>query len=299
MRRPEIRFGRRFLLGCLVVAFVYDANPWLLSLARTATASAAAGASTLVGLHASRAGTIVLIDGGVVSYDITDGCTAAFIGLLFIAAIVAYPSRWRPKLTAVAAGIPLLVACNVARLVSMGWAGVNFPWIYEDLHMVYWQILLVLFVGVGFYAWTRSLDRERGAAAPWLRRARRLALASAIFVGCLWALWTLGAWAGGIPLYARGVFFVVQVMQRALWGYAAAPRLSTWTNAFVWDYAATITLISLFAASIHVPIRQRAKGLFLWALPTTVLIQATLWALALRSRGFLSHFESAFLATSR
>ena len=153
--------------GTAIASFLYDQSVAFLPATRTATAAVAASTTSLLGLPATRSGTLVLVKGGAVTYDITAGCTGLFIGLLLVTAVVAYPSTWRQKLPAVGLGVPLLLACNVVRLASMGFVGVYVPSLYEDLHLVYWQALLVLFVGIGFYAWTRSLNsRPSASEAP-------------------------------------------------------------------------------------------------------------------------------------
>lgn len=277
-KRPEVRFGLRFVLAC--------------------AAAVAASTTTLTGLRAASSGSIVTIDGGAVAYDVTLGCTALFVGLLFMAAVVAFPSAWRPKLAAVALGIPLLLLCNVVRLVTMGWAGVLLPSLYESLHFVYWQALLVLFVSVGFYGWTRSLDRKADAASARWRRARRIALAGALFLAVVSCLWALGVWLGGIKAYSRALLFVVSTIQRAVWGGGLRMESDlVLVQVFAYDYAAAITLAALFAVSIQAPFRKRAWA-FAWALPLTFLIQAVTWAIQLRP-GLLSRFVALLLANGR
>jgi hypothetical protein len=65
------------------------------------------------------------------------------------------------------------------------------------------------------------------------------------------------------------------------------------------DYTAMITLLSLFAASVHVPFRRRARAFALWAFPLTFFTQTIFWAFRLRSRGFLSPFEESFVENAR
>ena len=299
-RQPEVRFGLRFALGCVFVSLLHEGSvPWI-GFTRTATASAASTSLAMLGMQASSVGSIVTIEGGALSYDVTSGCTAIFIGLLFVTAVFAFPSAWRPKLVAVVVGLPLLAFCNVVRLVTMGWVGVRARFLYDSLHFVYWQALLVLFVSVGFYGWTRWADPSRDVSSPRWRRASTFALASVVFLFVVSSLWLVGVWLGGILAYGRALFVVVAFLQNALWGSAATIRSDvTFMRFFMYDYVAVITLLGLFAASIRVPLRRRAVAFFAWALPVTFLAQAFAWALQLRSKDFLSQTQVDVITNAR
>lgn len=273
--RPA-QFARRFLFGSATAAIVYPQVP--LPAVSAATTAATVSTLTLLGVSASRSGTIVSVDGGAVAYDITGGCTAVFIGMLFVAAVAAYPSPWRKKAQAVLFGIPLLLACNVVRLVTMGVTGTLSRALYEEMHVVYWQMLLILFVAFTFYAWTRSVDRTQ---APLRGGSRRVLLAALVFVTTLTTLWILGTGTHGLELYAHALLGSVRGVQAALGIPRARPWSASWYVVFGWDYVSAITTVSLFAASVGVPWARRAKGLLLWALPFTFLAQTLLWVMVL------------------
>jgi len=74
----------------------------------------------------------------------------------------------------------------------------------------------VLFVGIAFYAWTRSLEPRPAVGASRVSRSGRLLLAGLVFLSLLSVLWALGTWAHGIEIYGRFLLEVVHAIQGAL-----------------------------------------------------------------------------------
>jgi archaeosortase B (VPXXXP-CTERM-specific) len=96
------------------------------------------------------------------SMSIVPECTAIIPMVILTGAVLAYPSDIRQKLVCLAVGMPTLFLLNLARTVTLFYAGVHAPNFFDIAHYVIWQSAMVL-----------------GAVALWLFWAGRLASARA------------------------------------------------------------------------------------------------------------------------
>lgn len=92
-------------------------------------------------------------------------CTAVLPVLLFLSAVVAYPTSWRRKVVGILVGAPILLGINQVRLVSLFYIGMHFPRILEGAHLVVWQSLMIFFTVLLWLLWAaRSGARDESAA---------------------------------------------------------------------------------------------------------------------------------------
>jgi len=90
-------------------------------------------------------------------------CAALDALALFAATVLAFPARWRFKLTGFVVGGAVIWAFNVLRIVLLYAAGVKWPQLFDILHEDVMALLLVL-VSVGCFAvWA---VRSRNSAPP-------------------------------------------------------------------------------------------------------------------------------------
>jgi len=90
-------------------------------------------------------------------------CAALDALALFAATVLAFPARWRVRLTGFVAGGSVIWAFNVLRIVLLYVAGVKWPQLFDVLHEDVMALLLVL-VSVGCFAvWA---VRSRISAPP-------------------------------------------------------------------------------------------------------------------------------------
>ena len=91
---------------------------------------------------------------------IQPGCNGVEASIILIAAILAFPAPWRPKLAGLAIGILAVQAVNVLRIVSLFYLGQwNMQW-FEFAHLYLWQALIMLDVLVVWLLWVRYLARK-------------------------------------------------------------------------------------------------------------------------------------------
>ncbi len=142
--------------GCLVSSvFSYSwlaGNNLLDGLARF-TAEAAGFLLSLSGSDVVIAGIRISSERFIV--DVAPSCTGLVPVLLFICAVLAYPSRWSAKLAGILPGAACLFALNMMRIVSLFYTGVYFRRYYEVAHLVLWQTLLLLGAILLWLVWAR------------------------------------------------------------------------------------------------------------------------------------------------
>lgn len=92
--------------------------------------------------------------------SIGKGCDGLEPTALFAAAVLAFSAPVLLKLAALAVGIPLLMALNLVRIVSLFLVGIYYPDLFHTMHIDVWQALFIL-VGSAFFGlwlvWTTTV----------------------------------------------------------------------------------------------------------------------------------------------
>jgi len=103
--------------------------------------------------------------------DIQLGCDGIQSSAFFLFAVLASPLRtpFRARLLPIAAGVVLLLALNLVRLVTLFWTGVYFPGAFEVMHVEVWQAVFILLPLLLWLLWVR---REVAAAGRRLDGAQ-------------------------------------------------------------------------------------------------------------------------------
>jgi exosortase/archaeosortase family protein len=89
-------------------------------------------------------------------------CAALDALALFAATVLAFPARWRLKLTGFVAGGAVIWGFNVLRIVILYATGVRWPQLFDVLHEDVMALLLVL-VSVGCFAVWAALSHRQAA----------------------------------------------------------------------------------------------------------------------------------------
>jgi exosortase/archaeosortase family protein len=155
--------------------------------------------------------------------EATLACSGADALALCLAAIVAYPARWRMRAAGVAGGTAVILALNTIRIGTLGRAAASPRW-FEALHVYVWPAVLTIAIAGFVLTWMRAADRpfdslrsHRASGArrvdrPWPERATRVEGRFALVAaGCL-LVFTLAS-----PLYLEnaGVLALAGMVARA------------------------------------------------------------------------------------
>ncbi|MCS6902820.1 MAG: exosortase H [Candidatus Bipolaricaulota bacterium] len=115
------------------------------------TALMLAGALWLLGANGQAIGTVVTSK--IFSAEIITECTAIFPLMIFLAAVIAYPSGWKKKLWGILLGVPAILFVNLIRLVTLFYIGYWFPSVFETAHLLVWQSLIIFFAVLFWLIW--------------------------------------------------------------------------------------------------------------------------------------------------
>ena len=94
---------------------------------------------------------------------IVEACNGVLPTYIFLAAVLAFPSTWRDKLSGVLLGIPVIFVINVARVISLMILGARKPDIVERVHIDVWQTAVVVLAMATWIFWAERLVGRRPA----------------------------------------------------------------------------------------------------------------------------------------
>ena len=105
---------------------------------------------------------------GRTSLRIVKNCDAMEVEILFLAAVLAFPSVWRKRLVGAVFGAAAIAAVNVLRIALLYEIGVHFPTAFEFAHLQLCPLLLVLTAVSAFLLWAVWAQRgtNQDARAP-------------------------------------------------------------------------------------------------------------------------------------
>ena len=98
--------------------------------------------------------------------SIEAGCNGVEATIVLIAAILAFPSRWRAKLWGIGLGFIAVQGVNLIRIVSLFFIGQWSLKVFEFAHLYMWQALIMLDVLVVWLLWMRYVAKHEGKRAP-------------------------------------------------------------------------------------------------------------------------------------
>jgi exosortase/archaeosortase family protein len=96
---------------------------------------------------------------GRFSLTVVKDCDAMDVNILLAAAMMAFPSPWPLRVVGIAAGVALLLAANVARLVTLYQIGARWPRAFDVMHTEVWPLALAAFAVTVFVVWARWAAR--------------------------------------------------------------------------------------------------------------------------------------------
>ncbi|HET6633033.1 MAG TPA: exosortase H [Rhodanobacteraceae bacterium] len=97
--------------------------------------------------------------------SIERGCNGIEAVIILVAAMLAYPARWRDRLLGLVAGFFAVQSVNLVRIISLYYLGNwNRQW-FDWFHLYVWQALIVVDALVVFLIWL-SWTRRRETRPP-------------------------------------------------------------------------------------------------------------------------------------
>jgi exosortase H (IPTLxxWG-CTERM-specific) len=98
------------------------------------------------------------------SASVDDACDGVLPLSIFIAAVLAFPSRWRSKAWGILLGTISIFLINLLRVATLMVVGSRWPDLFEQVHIYVWQALVIaLSMGV-WVLWVEAFVRP-GAPA--------------------------------------------------------------------------------------------------------------------------------------
>lgn len=145
------------VLGSLVAFRQWKAD-WVNVKFAEFTASIMAWILDMFGIHGKAHG--VHVTSSVCRFRIIGECTAYYPMAIFVASVMAFPSRWSRRILGVLLGIPAMLLINQVRLVSLCYLLRAYPEQFDTLHIVVWQSLIIFFTVMLWIVWVMTLARS-------------------------------------------------------------------------------------------------------------------------------------------
>jgi archaeosortase B (VPXXXP-CTERM-specific) len=91
------------------------------------------------------------------SMEVIGECTGLYEMLIFLAAMIAYPSSWKKKLIGAGLGIPFLYVINIIRMVFISMMGNWSPKTFDFMHLYFWQVAMILIILSVWVLWIEKV----------------------------------------------------------------------------------------------------------------------------------------------
>ncbi|MDP3939899.1 MAG: exosortase H [Deltaproteobacteria bacterium] len=131
-------------------------NPFTAFIAKVSSATL-----QLLGTDAHASGT--RLAGRGVSFELRNGCNGVWATIIFVSAVLAFPSTMRAKLIGVAAGFAAIFVINLIRVLSLYYIVLHYPGAFEGAHIYVWQSVVI---GAAVLLWLLWARRAVPAARP-------------------------------------------------------------------------------------------------------------------------------------
>jgi exosortase H (IPTLxxWG-CTERM-specific) len=160
--RPSdvVRFALLYLLLVLVFAAMVQLDHVILEdvcvmgLTRS-VAQVIAACVTLFGNPAAVTGDVVSLDGR--SVRIVRDCIGLDVLALYCAGVLAFPSPIQRRLVGLAVGVPILIALNLVRLVSLVYVAAWFGSVLDVAHVWVWPLIMLVASMILWLSWARRV----------------------------------------------------------------------------------------------------------------------------------------------
>jgi exosortase H (IPTLxxWG-CTERM-specific) len=161
---PVLRFGLTFAV-LMALYYVVTLLPWTDGTLFPAYLESNAKVSNAILHWFGQTSTVVgsTIRSPQFSITIKRGCDALEPSWLFCAAVLAFPAPWRRRLPGIFAGVVIILALNLVRIVSLYFIGIHLPGFFEMMHLELWPVIFIfvaLLLWIGWISWARRHDLQ-------------------------------------------------------------------------------------------------------------------------------------------
>ena len=125
-----------------------------------------AGLVTLFDSTAAAAGKVLWNTVTGFGVSIEPGCNGVEACIVLFAAVMAFPSTWRHKLTGLALGFVAVQGLNMVRVISLFYLGQWSTPVFNFAHEYLWQALIMLDVLIVWLLWVRAGSKAQAASEP-------------------------------------------------------------------------------------------------------------------------------------
>jgi archaeosortase B (VPXXXP-CTERM-specific) len=108
----------------------------------------------LFGGRTSVSGNIIHSEGSF-ALSVVTACTGLFTTGVFIVAVIAFPAGFLAKLIGVLLGTTGVFLINLLRLGSLFYVGVHFPNLFDRMHLLVWQSLVIVLALFLWLLWAK------------------------------------------------------------------------------------------------------------------------------------------------
>ncbi len=141
----EIRFLLVFILtlgGGFTLLSLHSVNENFVEPFTAGVAKASGVALKLIGQDIEMQGTIIRSPRFAV--NIKNGCNGIEAMIIFLAAVLAFPSSWKARIFGLGFGAIAIQAVNLIRVVALFLTGAYMPMLFDSSHTVVWQTIVIL-----------------------------------------------------------------------------------------------------------------------------------------------------------
>lgn len=158
----------KFLVGFIVLTAVFYG---IVAITRdnifmgyvNATAYIASMFLKIFGVH-SNSGNGIITDGSFALY-LAFGCEGSEPIMIFAAATLAFPAKWKDKLTGLVAGVLILYVLNLVRILALFFIGKHFPDSFRSFHGEIFPVIFIFLAIIVWFLWINRLPKIKKPAA--------------------------------------------------------------------------------------------------------------------------------------
>lgn len=121
------------------------------------TAEITAITAQFFGLEVTVNDTFLILE--TTTFEIIQECTGLFVIMIYIACVLAYPTKIMKKAEGVLLGVPLIFLLNIARMVFLVYIGNHHYGLFEYVHSYLWQGTFIIVVILIWFIWIEKIAK--------------------------------------------------------------------------------------------------------------------------------------------